>query len=131
RRCRSRRPGPSRDRRAPTRRSWAARCRCGCVWRPCRTLTHLRWAAVTVWLPTSIDEAISALSDPEAQVLAGGTDFLVEVNAGHRRPDSVVGLGRIRELQGWQHTDGWVRLGAGVTYSQMLQPDLAGLLPAL
>jgi CO/xanthine dehydrogenase FAD-binding subunit len=86
---------------------------------------------MTMLLPTSIDEALSALADTEAQVLAGGTDFLVEVNAGHRRPDAVVGLGRIRELHEWQQTDGWVRLGAAVTYTQMLRPDLAGLLPAL
>lgn len=86
---------------------------------------------MTVLLPTSVDEAISALADTEAQVLAGGTDFLVEVNAGHRRPDAVVGLGRIRELREWQQADGWVRLGASVTYTRMLQPDLARLLPAL
>jgi CO/xanthine dehydrogenase FAD-binding subunit len=86
---------------------------------------------VTVWLPTSIDEAISALADSDVQVLAGGTDFLVEVNAGHRRPDAVVALGRIPELKEWQPIDGGVRLGAGVTYTQMLQPDLAALLPAL
>jgi CO/xanthine dehydrogenase FAD-binding subunit len=86
---------------------------------------------MTMLLPTSVDEAISALVETQAQVLAGGTDFVVEVNAGHRRPDAVVSLGRIRELQEWQRHDGWVRLGAAVTYTEMLQPDLAGLLPAL
>jgi CO/xanthine dehydrogenase FAD-binding subunit len=84
-----------------------------------------------MWLPTSIDEAVSALADPDVQVLAGGTDFLVEVNAGHRRPDAVVALGRIRELREWQRIDHEVRLGAAVTYTQMLESDLAGLLPAL
>jgi CO/xanthine dehydrogenase FAD-binding subunit len=82
-------------------------------------------------MPTSVDEAISVLAETQAQVLAGGTDFLVEVNAGHRRPDAVVSLGHIAELQEWRQHDGWVRLGAGLTYTQMLEPDLAGLLPAL
>jgi CO/xanthine dehydrogenase FAD-binding subunit len=86
---------------------------------------------MTVLLPTSIDEAVAALADSQADVLAGGTDFLVEVNAGMRRPQAVVALGRIEALREWHRHDGWIRLGAGVTYTQMLLPDLARLLPAL
>jgi CO/xanthine dehydrogenase FAD-binding subunit len=86
---------------------------------------------VTVLLATSIHEAISAVADHHAEVLAGGTDFLVEVNAGRRSPDAIVGVGGIRELQEWRHGDGCVRLGAAVTYTRLMQPDLARLLPAL
>jgi CO/xanthine dehydrogenase FAD-binding subunit len=87
---------------------------------------------MSVLLPTSIDEAVAALvDDPEAQVLAGGTDFMVEVNAGRRRPESVVALGRVADLRGWERRDGWVRLGGGVTYREMLDPELAGWFPAL
>ena len=86
---------------------------------------------MTVLLPTSIEEAVGALSDPGAQLLAGGTDFMVEVNAGHRRPQAIVALDRIDELKGWERVADTVRLGAGVTYTEMLHPDLARLLPAL
>jgi CO/xanthine dehydrogenase FAD-binding subunit len=86
---------------------------------------------MTVLLPTSVDEALGALSDPDAQLLAGGTDFMVEVNAGLRRPTSVVGLGRVASLRGWQQTPGWVRLGARLTYTEMMEHQLAGLVPAL
>jgi CO/xanthine dehydrogenase FAD-binding subunit len=86
---------------------------------------------MTVLLPTSIDEALLALEDPDVQVLAGGTDFMVEVNAGHRRPLAVVALGRIAALRGWEQTAAEVRLGAAVTYTQMLEPELARLVPAL
>jgi CO/xanthine dehydrogenase FAD-binding subunit len=86
---------------------------------------------MSVLLPTSIDEAVAALADPEAQVLAGGTDFMVEVNAGHRRPAAVVALQRVEGLREWEQVDGWLRLGAGVTYSQMMEPELAGLVPSL
>ena len=42
---------------------------------------------MTVLVPTSLDEALSALAaDEHALVLAGGTDAMVEVNAGHRKP---------------------------------------------
>jgi len=90
---------------------------------------------VTVLLPTEIDEAVSALADRAFQVLAGGTDFMVEVNAGRRRPEKVLSVGRIPELRTWQPittSDGpAVRLGAMVTYTQMLAPKLAQLVPAL
>jgi CO/xanthine dehydrogenase FAD-binding subunit len=94
---------------------------------------------MTVLFPTSIDEAVAALADPEVEVLAGGTDFMVEVNAGHRRPEKVLSLRGIPELRIWQHWPdprdqpggGVVRLGATVTYTELLGPELARLLPAL
>jgi CO/xanthine dehydrogenase FAD-binding subunit len=84
--------------------------------------------------PTSLDEALAALAEePEAEVLAGGTDFMVEVNFGHRRPAAVVAVDRVAELQGWRHDGerGVVVLGAGCTYTQLLSPELARLVPAL
>ncbi|MGH9126145.1 MAG: FAD binding domain-containing protein [Acidimicrobiales bacterium] len=103
-----------------------------------------------VLFPTSIAEAVAALATPGAQILAGGTDFMVEVNAGHRRPDTVVSLRRVSELRGWQRVGmgdpggaegepgiggrparGLVRLGAAVTYTELLEEPLAGLLAAL
>ncbi len=90
---------------------------------------------MTVLLPTGIDEAVAALTDPGIQVLAGGTDFMVEVNSGRRRPERVLSLNRIAELRTWERIetgDGpGVRLGATVTYTQMLAPALAALVPAL
>ncbi len=81
---------------------------------------------------TTLDEAARALAaDPEAQVLAGGTDFMVEVNHGLRRPTSVVAVGRVPELAGWEVADGIVRLGAGITYTRLRAPDLAERCPAL
>jgi CO/xanthine dehydrogenase FAD-binding subunit len=68
---------------------------------------------------------------PEAELLAGGTDFMVEVNAGLRRPSAVLCLGRIPEIAGWRREDGHVVLGAGLTYTEMMEPELAGLVPGL
>jgi CO/xanthine dehydrogenase FAD-binding subunit len=87
---------------------------------------------VTVLLPDSLDRACAQLADhPEAHVLAGGTDFMVEVNFGHRRPEAVLSLARVPELKGW-HVDGdRLVLGAGVTYTELTDPAVAGLAPAL
>jgi CO/xanthine dehydrogenase FAD-binding subunit len=78
--------------------------------------------------------ALDALADdPDALVLAGGTDLMVEVNMGHRSPGNVVAVTRVAELRSWVHDPaaGTVRLGAGVTYAEVLDEPLATLLPAL
>jgi CO/xanthine dehydrogenase FAD-binding subunit len=87
---------------------------------------------VAVYLPGSLADVFEALERaPDAQLLAGGTDFMVEVNAGRRRPTAVVSLGRVPELAGWRRDGADVVLGAGLTYTEMLAPELAGLLPGL
>ena len=88
--------------------------------------------AVTVLIPDSLDRAIAQLADhPDAHVIAGGTDVMVEVNFGQRRPGAVLSLGRVPELKGWHREGGTVVLGAGLTYTEMLDPGLAELAPAL
>src|SRR3954470_8055542 len=82
--------------------------------------------------PTSLDEALAVLAEhPEAQLLAGGTDFMVEVNFGHRRPAAVVSLHAVEELRGWSRAGDTLTLGAAVTYRELLAPPLADLVPAL
>lgn len=81
--------------------------------------------------PTTLDEAFDALDErPDAQLLAGGTDFMVEVNFGHRRPAAVVALRRVGELRGYRIDDGEVVIGAGTTWS-VIERELADVLPAL
>jgi CO/xanthine dehydrogenase FAD-binding subunit len=88
--------------------------------------------AVTVRVATSLADACAALAeDPEAEVLAGGTDFMVEVNHGRRRPRAVVAVGRVPELARWEQQGDRLRIGAGVTYTALGRPDLAGLAPGL
>ena len=88
-----------------------------------------------VAIPTSLDDAVRLLGDqPDATLLAGGTDAMVEINDRHRRPGSlVIALNRVTELRSWRHdpTRGVITIGAGVTYTELLDEPLAGLLPAL
>ncbi|MEX1207202.1 MAG: FAD binding domain-containing protein [Acidimicrobiia bacterium] len=77
--------------------------------------------------PTSLDDALTALAeDPEATLLAGGTDLMVSVNYHALRPSSVIGIRRVPELQEW---DGQF-IGAGVTYSRMERGPIAALAQA-
>lgn len=81
--------------------------------------------------PTDLDAALAAVeATPTADLLAGGTDLMVEVTFGHRRPEHVVALRRVGELAGFEAQDGQLRLGANLTYTEM-EHDLAGYAPAL
>ena len=87
-----------------------------------------------VLVPTTLDAAVSMLADaPGALVLAGGTDAMVEINAGHRRPDVVVAINRVAELRSWTYDPdaATVRIGAAVTYAELMESPLADLIPAL
>ena len=88
--------------------------------------------AQTATLPGTLDEAVEALAAmPAAVPVAGGTDLMASVNAGLLRPAALVGLGRIREIRGWQYQDGHALLGAGLTHARVGRPDFAALIPAL
>jgi CO/xanthine dehydrogenase FAD-binding subunit len=91
-------------------------------------------------MPTSLDEALAGLtSHPEATLLAGGTDLMVEVNEGHRRfawPDGdtdVITLTRVPELSTWTYDPDarTVTLGAAVTWTEIEREPLRTMLPAL
>lgn len=78
-------------------------------------------------LPRDLDEALAARSaHPEATVLAGGTDVMVEVNYAHLRPSAVLGIRRVAELQTW---DG-AHIGAGVTYRRLERGPFKALAEA-
>lgn len=87
---------------------------------------------MAVLTPRSLDEAARMLSEhPEAHLLSGGTDFMVEVNFNHRKPETVISLGAVRELGTVSDTSGGIRIGAGVTWAEIERPPLARRLPAL
>ena len=59
---------------------------------------------------------------PKADLLNGGTDLMVEINFGRKRPEAVIAIDRIEELRELS-MNGTVRLGAGVTFTTMLERD--------
>jgi CO/xanthine dehydrogenase FAD-binding subunit len=83
-------------------------------------------------MPRSLDEAFAALdTQPDAMLLAGGTDLMVAVNAGRQPLGTVIALDRVDGLRQWRHLGGQVELGAGLTYTDLGQPALAKLVPGL
>jgi CO/xanthine dehydrogenase FAD-binding subunit len=81
--------------------------------------------------PTSWAEALAMkAAQPAAVPIAGGTDVMVELNFDKHRPDALLDLNRVPELAQWSYDDGLVRLGAGVTYTTVID-ELGHLLPGL
>jgi CO/xanthine dehydrogenase FAD-binding subunit len=81
--------------------------------------------------PRSLPDALAAKAErPEAVPIAGGTDVMVELNFDRERPPALLDLSRVGELAAWDRQDGRLRVGAGVTYTRLID-ELAGLLPGL
>ncbi len=85
-----------------------------------------------VLTPRTLDEALRLRAEhPDARVIQGGTDLLVELNFDHTRPPALLNLNEVHELRGYRRDgDGWV-LGAGLTYTEVMREPLASALPAL
>jgi CO/xanthine dehydrogenase FAD-binding subunit len=81
--------------------------------------------------PTSLAGALAAKADnPAAMPIAGGTDAMVDINFARSRPSALLDLTRVPELSQWGRSGGFLRLGAGVTYTRVIG-ELAGVLPGL
>ncbi len=86
-----------------------------------------------VLLPRSLDEAIGMkAARPEAIPLAGGTDLMVEINFDRLRPAAIIDVSRLDELRTWRREDGHLFLGAGVSYTRIVNelPDFIPLAQA-
>ncbi|MDP8949561.1 MAG: FAD binding domain-containing protein [Actinomycetota bacterium] len=67
---------------------------------------------------------------PDAMPIFGGTDVMVDLNIDRERPEAVLDLTRVREIQEWGEEDGRLRVGAGVTYTRVIA-ELGSRLPGL
>lgn len=89
---------------------------------------------MAVHTPRNLDDALTLVSKyPEAHLLGGGTDLMVEINFNKSRPEHVVALRHVDELKSW-FVDTAARavvIGSGVPYAEMESGELANLLPAL
>ena len=81
--------------------------------------------------PLSMSEALEAKdAHPEAVPIRGGTDVMVELNFARSRPDVVLDLSRVEELEEWGTEDGLLRVGAGVSYTRIIE-EIGDRLPGL
>lgn len=93
---------------------------------------------MSVIAPSSLAAAVAAAgAEPDALLLAGGTDVMVEINERRRNvpwPDTtVIALGGVAELSSWtvDRPAGTLTLGAGVRWTEIERDPLVTMVPAL
>ncbi len=77
--------------------------------------------------PKTVEEALDLLAeyDGEAQVVAGGTDLILEMHEGRRPPvKALVDVTHITGLDQIQRGDEWITIGAAVTHTQIVRSQL-------
>ena len=81
--------------------------------------------------PRTWQDAVALKTEnPAAVPINGGTDLMVDINFDRRRPPALLDLSYLRDLQRWSRTNGTFELGAGVTYTDVVE-HLSRELPAL
>ena len=82
---------------------------------------------MSVHVARDLDDVLDHLSSAiDVTLLAGGTDLMVDLNFGRKRPEHVVAIDRVPELAHLER-NGRVRMGAGVTYTRMLAEDVGSV----
>jgi CO/xanthine dehydrogenase FAD-binding subunit len=81
--------------------------------------------------PPTWREALEArVAHPDALPIWGGTDVMVELNFARKRPEALLDLTQVDELSRWSAQDGWLKIGAGVSYTRVIA-ELGDELPGL
>ena len=77
-------------------------------------------------MPTSVEEALGTLAQYEgqAQIIAGGTDLIIELQEGKHSVACLVDVTRIPGLDRIERQDNWIVLGPNVTFRQIKDSPL-------
>jgi xanthine dehydrogenase small subunit len=81
--------------------------------------------------PLSLAEALAVIAErPDAQVVAGSTDWGVDLNLKHSRAALSVGIDRLPELRALDVGDDAIEIGAALTLTE-IERGLSGRVPLL
>jgi carbon-monoxide dehydrogenase medium subunit len=77
-------------------------------------------------MPTSVEGALEALArfDGQAQIIAGGTDLIIELQEGKHTVECLVDVTRIPGLDQIEQHDDWIVIGPNVTFRQIKDSSL-------
>ncbi|MCI9887281.1 FAD binding domain-containing protein [Micrococcales bacterium 31B] len=93
---------------------------------------HLHSSGARFVRPATLAEAAELLSgDPEAVILAGGTDWAVATNQAHRRARLTIAVDHLTELTSYSVTGDGVRIGAALPLASLAGRGDVPLLEAL
>jgi carbon-monoxide dehydrogenase medium subunit len=82
--------------------------------------------------PTTLGEACQMLMQAGSHPVAGCTDVLPQMRRGRLKAKRLVDLSQLGELKYVEHQNGWIHLGALLTYQELIeQTSLQSSAPAL
>ncbi len=93
----------------------------------------LRGGRVRYYQPETVSAASNLLQDePGAKIIAGGQSMMPLLRQGMVKPDALVDITRVEELQGSvEQTESTVRVSALLTYQELLEHEVTAELPLL
>ncbi len=76
--------------------------------------------------PLVIEDALSLKKEwgVSSSLLMGGTDLFLAIDEGARSPEMLIDLKNIKELKTLEEKEGYVIIGAGTTYSELIDSEL-------
>ncbi|MEM6309632.1 MAG: FAD binding domain-containing protein [Pseudomonadota bacterium] len=80
--------------------------------------------------PSSLSDALGVLEGARATIVAGGTDYYPAMS-GHRQPDVLLDVSRIDGLSDVSFCKETIRIGAAVTWTDIIKADLPRAFDAL
>ena len=85
---------------------------------------------MTYFIPTKLEAALKSLSHQKDKIIAGGTDVFPAMKQGHT-PKSLLDVTRIKELMNITVTDTGIRIGAAVTWTEIVKAKLPAAFDGL
>lgn len=84
----------------------------------------MRW--IDYKRPKDIREAIKFLNEANGRgrVIAGGTDLILQLKKGEYSAEVLVDITGIDELKRIEEDDGWIKIGAGITHSEVARSPI-------
>ena len=77
------------------------------------------------YAPKTMPELLELLAEQQAgaMILAGGTDVMVEIRAGHKT-DSLVNVTRIPEMKGIRREGDMIHIGPATTFTEIVESPI-------
>ena len=75
-------------------------------------------------LPKTVEEALDALTQENARIIAGGTDLLLDLQDGKKSPVVLVDVTGIDKIKDLKEVEGMITIGAAVTHQQITESGL-------
>ena len=85
---------------------------------------------MAVFSPSNLNEALTILREPELMVVAGGTDYFPALKQ-RKKHHKILNLFNVREMNKVTSESGGLRIGASVTWSEIIKLQLPAAFNAL